>query len=154
MRLRIAFPADPVPRHWREIAELRVEHGRALDARIPPWLLDSPASRVGRLWGTAVGWLWGGLWSRGRVERREGLWVFRGMPAWTFPRGGVCVGACFLTGDRDLPPGLLRHEAVHGRQWRRYGFLMPVLYLLAGRNPLANRFEIEAGLEDGGYVSG
>ena len=29
---------------------------------------------------------------------------------------------------------------------------MPVLYLLAGRDPLRNRFEIEAGLEDGNYV--
>ena len=29
---------------------------------------------------------------------------------------------------------------------------MPLLYGLAGRNPLRNRFEIEAGLEDGNYV--
>jgi hypothetical protein len=29
---------------------------------------------------------------------------------------------------------------------------MPVLYLLAGRDPLRNRFEIEAGLEDGNYI--
>ncbi|MGN6125385.1 MAG: Fe-S oxidoreductase, partial [Humibacter sp.] len=28
----------------------------------------------------------------------------------------------------------------------------PVLYLLAGRDPLNNRFEIEAGLEKGGYL--
>jgi len=27
-----------------------------------------------------------------------------------------------------------------------------VLYLFAGRDPLHNRFEIEAGLEDGNYV--
>ena len=154
MPLRLSFPAEPVPPHWQEIADIRVEHGRTLDARIPAWLLDSPASRAGYLWGTAVGWLWGSLWSRGRVERREGLWVFRGMPSWAHPRGGVCVGACFLTGDRPLPQRVLRHEAVHKRQWRRYGFLMPVLYLLAGRNPLRNRFEIEAGLADGGYVSG
>jgi hypothetical protein len=30
--------------------------------------------------------------------------------------------------------------------------LFPVLYLFAGRNPLGNRFEIEAGLEAGGYL--
>jgi len=47
---------------------------------------------------------------------------------------------------------VLAHEAVHARQWRRYGFLMPVLYALAGRNALRNRFEIEAGLVQGGYV--
>ena len=38
------------------------------------------------------------------------------------------------------------------RQWQRYGFLMPLLYTLAGRNALTNRFEIEAGLEDGNYL--
>jgi len=47
---------------------------------------------------------------------------------------------------------VLRHEAVHARQWRRYGFLMPILYLAAGFDPLTNRFEILAGLEDGNYV--
>jgi hypothetical protein len=29
--------------------------------------------------------------------------------------------------------------------------LMPFLYFLAGSDPLTNRFEIEAGLEEGGY---
>ena len=29
---------------------------------------------------------------------------------------------------------------------------MPLLYQLAGRNPLRNRFEIEAGLADGNYI--
>ena len=66
--------------------------------------------------------------------------------------GGVCVGACFLTGDAPVTAALLRHEAVHAAQWRRYGVLMPVLYLLAGRDPLRNRFEIAAGLADGNYV--
>jgi hypothetical protein len=28
---------------------------------------------------------------------------------------------------------------------------MPFLYALAGSDPLTNRFEIEAGLEEGGY---
>ena len=140
------------PAGWRERAERAVARGEALDARLPPILLDSPISLVGFWWGTAVGALWGALWSTGRVERRGGLWVFRGMPSWTFGRGGVCVGRCFLTGDVPPSEAILRHEAVHARQWRRYGFLMPVLYLLAGRNPLTNRFEILAGLEGGGYV--
>jgi hypothetical protein len=30
--------------------------------------------------------------------------------------------------------------------------LFPLLYLSAGTNPLRNRFEIEAGLEKGGYL--
>ena len=141
-----------VPANWREVADLRLEHGKALDRYIPPFLLDSPVSYLGYLWGTSIGWVWGGLLSRGRIERREGLWVFRGMPSWAFGRGGVCVGGCFLTGEDRVSDHVLRHEAVHAQQWRRYGFLMPWLYLLAGRNPLRNRFEIEAGLEDGNYI--
>jgi len=51
---------------------------------------------------TAFGFIWGGIWSAGRVEK--------------------------------------------------HGLLLPVLYALAGRDPSRNCFEIEAGLEDGGYV--
>ncbi|MDX2378078.1 Fe-S oxidoreductase [Microbacterium sp. LRZ72] len=144
-------PATPPPT-WREHAQQAVRRGRRLDRLIPRILLDSPVSLAGYAYGTAVGWIWGTVWSTGRIERRAGLWVFRGMPRWSFARGGVCVGGCFLTGSGPIPTSLLRHEAVHRRQWRRYGILMPVLYLLAGRDPLRNRFEIEAGLEDGRYV--
>ena len=145
-------PVPPPPRGWRAAAETAVVHGRRIDRWIPAFLLDSPISRAGYWYGSAVGWVWGTLWSTGRVEKREGLWVFRGMPSWTFARGGVCVGGCFLTGTGQVPASLLRHEAVHKRQWERYGLLMPLLYALAGRDPLRNRFEIEAGLEDGNYV--
>lgn len=137
---------------WRPAAELAVARGRRLDRRIPAFLLRSPISRIGYWWGTAVGWLWGSLWSTGPIERRQGLWIFRGMPSWAFRRGGVCVGGCFLTGEARPTDAVLRHEAVHKAQWLRYGILMPVLYLIAGRDPLRNRFEIEAGLEDGNYV--
>lgn len=133
-------------------AEWAVERGKALDRWIPHFLLNSPLSYLGYLYGTAVGWIWGAVWSTGEIERRGGVWVFRGMPSWTYPRGGVCAGGCFLTGDRDPDEAVLRHEAVHTRQWRTYGFLMPVLYLIAGQDPLRNRFEIEAGLEDGNYL--
>lgn len=137
---------------WRQQADRALARGRRFDRLIPSFLLRSPLSRLGYLWGTAVGFIWGGVWSTGPVERREGLWIFRGMPAWTYARGGVCVGGCYLTGDTRPSRAVLRHEAVHRRQWLRYGFLMPVLYLLAGRDPMRNRFEVEAGLEDGGYV--
>lgn len=126
--------------------------GRRADRRLPAFLLRSPVARLGYLYGTLVGWVWGSLWSTGRVEHHHGLWVFRGMPSWTFARGGVCVGGCFLTGDEELDDRVLKHEAVHKQQWLRYGILLPVLYLFAGRNPLRNRFEIEAGLEDGRYL--
>lgn len=144
------IPAPPPG--WRDAADRAVARGRAIDRFIPPVLLDSPISRLGYLYGTTVGWVWGGLWSTGRVERREGLWVFRGLPSWAFPRGGVCTGGCFLTGAQPVTAAVLRHEAVHKRQWQRYGLLMPLLYALAGRDPLRNRFEIEAGLADGNYV--
>ncbi|MBN9178440.1 MAG: Fe-S oxidoreductase [Microbacterium sp.] len=140
------------PAGWRVRAERAVTRGERLDAFIPTVLLDSPISRVGYWWGTTVGFVWGGLWSRGRIERRAGLWVFRGLPNWAFGRGGVCVGGCYLTGSAPVTDAVLAHEAVHARQWRRYGFLMPLLYLVAGRDPLRNRFEILAGLEDGNYV--
>ena len=114
-------------------------------------LIDSPVSRAGYLYATAVGLVWGAVWSTGRIERRNGLVVFRGLPAWSFGRGGSCVGAVYLT-NQNVSADVLEHEAVHKVQWQRYGMLFPLLYLLAGRDPLKNRFEIEAGLEKGGYL--
>lgn len=143
-------PAPPAG--WRERADRAVARGRRLDRWIPDVLLDSPISRIGYGYGCAVGTIWGTLWSTGRIERHGTLRVFRGLPRWAFPRGGVCVGDCFLTGDGRVDDRLLAHESVHERQWRRYGLLMPLLYTLAGRDPLRNRFEIEAGLADGNYL--
>jgi hypothetical protein len=114
-------------------------------------LFDSPISRAGYLYATLVGVVWGSIWSTGRVQRRAGLWVFRGMPTWTFGRGGSCVGGCYLT-QHNVSAAVLEHEAVHKRQWQRYGMAFPLLYLLAGRDPFTNRFEIDAGLEKGGYL--
>jgi len=144
--------STPDPEAVRAAADRAVRIGRRIDALIPAFLLDSPVSRVGFWYGRAVGWIWGTLWSTGRIERRGGLWIFRGLPSWAYARGGVCVGDCYLTGNERVTDHLLRHEAAHARQWRRYGILMPFLYLLAGRDPLRNRFEIEAGLEDGNYL--
>lgn len=117
------------------------------DRATRPW----PLARFGYLYATCLGFAWGSIWSSGKIERHGGLWVFRGMPKWTFGRGGSCVGSCYLTDD-NVSPAVLRHELMHRRQWRHYGLALPLLYLLDGRDPLRNRFEIEAGLEDGGYV--
>jgi hypothetical protein len=114
-------------------------------------LLDAPASKVGYGYATAVGMAWGFIWSTGHIERRNGLVVFRGMPKWTFGRGGSCVGGVYLT-DQNVTDDVLEHEAVHKKQWSRYGMLFPVLYFFAGRDALRNRFEIEAGLDKGGYL--
>lgn len=114
-------------------------------------LLDSPISRLGAAFATGVALAYGLPLSTGKVERHNSLIVLRGLPNWAFKRGGVCVGRVYLT-NQNVSARVLKHEEVHVRQWRRYGMLFPVLYAFAGANPLKNRFEIEAGLEDGGYV--
>lgn len=110
-----------------------------------------PLARVGYAYATAIAWVWGAILSTGRVTRHDQLWVFTGMPKWAFQRGGSCVGGCYLT-DNNVSPAIIRHEQVHQQQWRHYGLALPLLYAVAGRDPLKNRFEIAAGLADGGYV--
>lgn len=113
--------------------------------------LNWPLAWFGYAYATMVGFVWGSIWSTGKIERIDGLWIFRGMPKWTFGRGGSCVGSCYLT-NNNVNPAILRHEQIHRTQWRRYGIAMPLLYAIAGRDPLRNRYEIEAGLADGGYI--
>jgi hypothetical protein len=113
-------------------------------------LIDSSISRAGCTVATAIGLLVGVPLSTGRVRVRGELIVCRGLPRWAFRRGGTCIGRVYLTRDND-GDDVLDHESVHVEQWRKYGMLMPVLYGLAGRDPFTNRFEIEAGLEKGGY---
>jgi len=100
---------------------------------------------------TAVGLAWGAMCSTGPLERVGGLIVAGGCPRWAFGRGGTTIGAVYLT--RDLRSAdVLEHEAVHRDQWRRYGLAFVPLYLAAGPVAVANRFEVEAGLEKGGYA--
>ncbi|OUE32312.1 hypothetical protein BFL35_00600 [Clavibacter michiganensis] len=113
-------------------------------------LIDSPVSRAGSGLATVVALGIGLPLSTGEVRRHGDLIVLTGLPSWVFGRGGTCVGRVYLTRD-NAGSAVLEHEAVHVVQWRRYGLLMPLLYAWAGRDPLRNRFEIEAGLEKGGY---
>jgi hypothetical protein len=99
---------------------------------------------------TACAMVWGGILSTGRIREEGGVIVASGCPSWAYGRGGTTIGAVYLTRDRTTP-GVLEHEAVHRAQWRRYGLAFVLLYLAAGQDPLANRFEIEAGLEKAGY---
>lgn len=110
-----------------------------------------PLARLGYWYATAVGFTWGLLLSTGEVKRHGKLWVFSGMPRWAFGRGGSCIGACYLTRG-NVSDRVLQHEDVHRQQWRHYGLLLPFLYFRAGADPLKNRFEVEAGLADGGYT--
>ncbi len=81
------------------------------------------------------------------------LFVATGMRG-GFGRGGTTIGGVYLT-NRNTSAAVLRHEAVHADQWARYGVLFAVRYLIEEvRNPgVANRYEIEAGLADGGYAT-
>ncbi|MCS5728410.1 Fe-S oxidoreductase [Herbiconiux moechotypicola] len=120
-------------------------------ARVRAVLYAPPVARAGYLYATGVALVVGSVLGTGRIRRVDGLFVCTGLPAWAFKRGGTCVGGVYLTDDNDSP-AVLRHEAVHRQQWKRYGMMFPLLYALAGSDPLHNHFEIEAGLEDGNYV--
>lgn len=129
--------------------------GRALHALAPRDRLRRLALHPLLAWpgyalATAAGLVWGGLLSGFRLQRRGGVIVAAGMPRWAFGRGGTTVGAVYLTRDA-VSDRVLAHEAVHRAQWRRYGLALVPLYFAAGLDPLRNRFEIEAGLEAGGY---
>lgn len=106
--------------------------------------------RAGYLTATAIGLVWGGALSVGRLEESGGVIVARGCPRWAFGRGGTTIGAVFVTRD-NVSPSVLEHEAVHRDQWRRYGLALIPLYLAAGPIASENRFEVAAGLEKGGY---
>jgi len=124
---------------------------KRLIAGILSGIFLAPAlARAGYLYATAVALVFGFVLSTGRVRRVEGLFVFTGLPQWAFAHGGACIGGVYLT-DTNVAPAVLEHEAVHRLQWKKYGMTFPLLYWLAGRDPVKNRFEIEAGLEKGNY---
>lgn len=114
------------------------------------FLLWPAVARPGYWFATACAFLWGSL-LLGRPHRGDGIHYFAGLPRWAYGRGGTTIGAIYLTTDTTAA-AVLEHEAVHKRQWRRYGLAFIPLYLAAGSAPLTNRFEVEAGLEKGGYV--
>jgi hypothetical protein len=102
---------------------------------------------------TGLALLWARAWGARPVEDpATGLLVCAGMRG-GHGRGGTTIGRVFLTGHRAVGPELLRHEAVHARQWDRHGLGFAARYLVEEcRRPRErNRFEQEAGLADGGY---
>ena len=98
-------------------------------------LMSPVIARPGYWFATACGLVWGGVLGGFRVSRR----------------GGTTIGAVYLTSTNTQDP-VLEHEAVHCAQWKRYGLAFIPLYLMAGQDARHNRFEVEAGLEKGGYV--
>ncbi len=112
--------------------------------------LHPVVARPGYWFATAVGVTWGALLGGFRISRRGGVVVCAGLPRWAFGRGGTTIGAAFLTHD-NTRESVLEHEAVHRAQWKKYGLAFIPLYLAAGHDARTNRFEVEAGLEKGGY---
>ena len=113
---------------------------------------SSRAGATGFRLASCLAFLWGWALGSGRVRRYGSLWVHSGLPTWGYARGGTCVGDCLLT-TKPPGPALIKHEQAHVDQWRRYGSTFPIRYWLAGVKPELNRFEIEAGLSEGGYIS-
>jgi len=115
-------------------------------------VLSPIVARPGYWFATLCGLVWGTVLSLGRIRPQGGVIVARKCPRWAFGRGGTTIGAVFLT-NNALSENILAHEAVHRAQWKRYGLALIPLYIAAGRTGATNRFEIEAGLERGGYIS-
>jgi len=114
-------------------------------------VLSPIVARPGYWFATVCAVVWGGVLSRFRLRRVGGLIVAPHLPSWAYGRGGTTIGAVYLTTE-NLSPAVLKHEAVHRAQWKKYGLAFVPLYLDAGQDALKNRFEIEAGLRQGGYT--
>ncbi|WP_347754183.1 hypothetical protein [Agrococcus sp. ProA11] len=109
-----------------------------------------PVAKAGAALATQAARLWGRI--LGGTERQVGeLTVISGLPSWAFGRGGTTIGSTYLTRDSDSPD-VLEHEDVHRQQWERYGLWFIPMYVASGTEATKNRFEIEAGLEKGGYL--
>ena len=140
-------PPPPQPRRGRAVRAVdALSRNRAVRAVA----LHPVIARPGYWFATAAGVTWGALLGGFNVSRRGGVIVCEGMPRWAFGRGGTTIGAAFLTRD-NTRDSVLEHEAVHRAQWKKYGLAFIPLYLAAGQDARRNRFEIEAGLEKGGY---
>ncbi|CAN5533594.1 hypothetical protein BH10ACT4_BH10ACT4_12070 [soil metagenome] len=126
-----------------------VRVGRALPG-LRRVMLSPVIARPGYWFASLSGLVWGGILSRGRLGRGGGVIIARRCPRWAFGRGGTTIGAVYLTCDNDSPT-VLQHEAAHRAQWKHYGLAFIPLYVAAGPIAELNRFEVEAGLEKGGY---
>ena len=95
--------------------------------------------------------LWGGT---AHFDHEFSIFVCTGLRG-GFGRGGTTFGGAYLTKD-NTGRRVIRHEAVHADQWAQFGLSFPFRYLaeeVRHRGP-ANKYEIEAGLADGGYRTG
>lgn len=119
------------------------------------FLLWPVVARPGYWFATACAWLWGrilfGRFTKARGIHADAIHYFSNLPTWAYGRGGTTIGAIYLTTD-NTADAVLEHEAIHKAQWKKYGLAFIAVYVAAGSPALTNRFEVEAGLEKGGYV--
>lgn len=89
----------------------------------------------------------------GSCKSISGLRVCSGGWGHNYGRGGTTWGTTYVArvGAQYITPERIRHEKIHVEQWNKYGENFGVMYLLAGSNPCTNKYEIQAGLKDGGY---
>ncbi|MEQ1737633.1 MAG: hypothetical protein ABL886_14665 [Rhodoglobus sp.] len=141
---------EPETRNAPERFFAAIDHG----VRRMPWLrsflLWAIWTRPGYWFATGAIFVYG-LLLGGTFTKKNGMRYFRGMPKWSFGRGGTTIGAIYLTQDNDSD-NVIEHEAEHRAQWKRYGLAFIFLYIAAGSSALTNRFEVGAGLELGGYT--
>ena len=128
-----AYPAHMDRSHG--VPMIRASRGNPQSAAITRLALA-----YARLWGARIAF-----------DDEFGLFVCSGMRG-GYARGGTTIGGAFLTG-KEPARSLLRHEAVHADQWATYGWTFALRYLFeeSRRRGARNRFEIAAGLADGGY---
>ncbi len=92
--------------------------------------------------------------ARIRYDGQTGMWV--ATEATTgFGRAGTTYGSTFVTGELDPDENLKHHESIHAEQYARFGggIIFPILYFWEEHNHpgCENKYEREAGLEDGRY---
>lgn len=141
---------DPATRNAPERFFAAIDRGVRRVPRLRSFLLWPIWTRPGYWFATGAIFLWGAVLG-GTFTTKNGMHYFRGMPTWSFGRGGTTIGAIYLTTDNDSDH-VIEHEAEHRAQWKRYGLAFIFLYIAAGTNALTNRFEVGAGLEFGGYT--
>ncbi|MFT4200189.1 hypothetical protein [Gordonia sp. (in: high G+C Gram-positive bacteria)] len=139
---------------YSRIAGWAAANGAAIATTPNGMLMGAGGNPAARVWSQRGGTTWGDLFLINvgrRVDPTEVLTT------------AIAVGApVYEQGDRLYKGGvsldrLLHHEEIHARQWARYGRTgFAAAYLReqsrAALTGTPNRFEVEAGLRDGGYL--
>ena len=150
MRFRPTPYVPPVNPGGGALRMAAIVHGVVRVPGVRALLLSPAVARPGYWLATFLAFLWGGI-LLGKFGQRDQLYFYDRLPRWAFGRGGTTIRAVYLTRDNE-DDGVLQHEFVHTRQWKKYGLCFIPLYIAAGADAHGNRFEVEAGLARGHYL--